>query len=135
MVMALSSMVLISSHVNSWTKPTWLASMKHGAAAVMMQLLVIVGANVAAWEYVLQVLEECGVHRHHVFEVAVNGAVFHHQDLAIALDDLGLDLAGLLVHQDFDWQLAVENLLADFGDALWAQGVGGARPTQRGLRL
>ena len=39
MVMALSSMVLISSHVSSWTKPTWLASMKHGSH-IMLQRLV-----------------------------------------------------------------------------------------------
>jgi len=34
-----SSMVLISSHVNSWTKPTWLASMKQGSH-IMLQRLV-----------------------------------------------------------------------------------------------
>src|SRR5579859_3724737 len=39
MVMALSSMVLISSHVSSCTKPTWLASMKHGSH-IMLQRLV-----------------------------------------------------------------------------------------------
>src|SRR5580698_6937047 len=39
MVMALSSMVLISSHVSSWTKPTWLASIKQGSH-IMLQRLV-----------------------------------------------------------------------------------------------
>src|SRR6202050_1755206 len=39
MVMALSSMVLISSHVSSWTKPTWFASMKQGSH-IMLQRLV-----------------------------------------------------------------------------------------------
>ena len=39
MVMALSSMVLISSQVSSWTKPTWLASMKQGSH-IMLQRLV-----------------------------------------------------------------------------------------------
>ena len=38
-VMALSSMVLISSQVSSWTKPTWLASMKQGSH-IMLQRLV-----------------------------------------------------------------------------------------------
>src|ERR1035441_1016821 len=33
--MALSSMVLISSHVSSWTNPTWLASMKQGSAIMI----------------------------------------------------------------------------------------------------
>src|SRR5215472_2842995 len=37
--MALSSSVLISSQVSSWTKPTWLASMKHGSH-IMLQRLV-----------------------------------------------------------------------------------------------
>ena len=63
------------------------------------------------------------------------GAILHHQDLAVALDDLGLDLADLLVHQDFDRQLAVEDLLADFGNALGAERIGRARPAQRRLRL
>ena len=39
MVTALSSMVLISSQVSSWTKPTWLASMKQGSH-IMLQRLV-----------------------------------------------------------------------------------------------
>ncbi len=100
-----------------------------------MQLLIVVGANVAAREDLFQVLEEVGVHGHHVFEVAVHGAVLHHQDLAVALDDLRLDLAGLLVHQHFDRQLAVDDLLANFGHALGAKRIGGARPAQRRLRL
>src|SRR5262245_41645676 len=39
MVMALSRTVLMSSQVSSWTKPTWLASMKHGSH-IMLQRLV-----------------------------------------------------------------------------------------------
>ena len=39
MVTALSSSVLISSQLNSWTKPTWLASMKHGSH-IMLQRFV-----------------------------------------------------------------------------------------------
>ena len=111
------------------------AAVQHGAGAVVMQLLIVVGANVAAREDLFQVLEELGVHGHHVFEVAVDGAVLHHQDLAVALDDGGLDLAGLLVHQHFDGQLAVENLLANFRNALGAKRVGGARPAERRLGL
>ena len=57
------------------------------AAAVVVQLLVVVGADVAARERVLEVLEEGRVHGHHVLEVAVDRAVLHHQDLAVALDD------------------------------------------------
>ena len=78
------------------------AAVRNGAGAVVVQLLVVVGANVAAGEDLFQVLEELGVHRHHVFKVAVLGAILHHQDLAVALDDLRLDLADLFVQQDFD---------------------------------
>src|SRR5579871_536900 len=39
MVMALSSMVLISSQVSSWTKPTWLASIKHGSHIILQRLV------------------------------------------------------------------------------------------------
>ncbi len=100
---------------------------------MVMKLLVVVGADVAAGEDFFEVLEEGGVHGHDVFEVAVDGAVFHHEDFAVALDDLGLDLAGLFVHQDFERQLAVDDLLADFRHALGAKGIGGARPAERRL--
>ena len=73
------------------------AAVGDGAGAVLVQVLIVVGADVAAREDLFQVLEERGVDGHHVFEVAVNRAVLHHQDLAVALDDLGLDLAGLVV--------------------------------------
>src|SRR5271166_2505197 len=111
------------------------ATVQHGAAAVMMELLVIVGPNVAAGEDLFEMLEEGGVDGHHVFEVAVLGAVLHHEDFAVALDDLGFDFAGLLVHEDFDGQLAVDDLLADFRHALGAERVGGARPSERRLRF
>ena len=78
-------------------------------------------------------LEEGGVDGHHVFEVAVLGAILHHEDFAVALDDLGLDFADLLIEQDFVGQLAVEDLLADLGDAPGAERVGGAGPAKRRL--
>ena len=58
--------------------------------AVVVQLLVVVRADVAAREDLFQVLEEGRVHGHHVLEVAVHRAVLHHEDLAVALDDLAL---------------------------------------------
>ncbi len=108
------------------------ASVSHGGGAVVVQLLGggAVRADVAAGEAFFKVLEEGWVDGHHVFEVAVLGAVLHHQDLAVALDDLGLDLADLFIQQDFVGQLAVENLLANFGDALGTKRVCGARPAQ-----
>ena len=54
---------------------------------------VVVGADVAAREHLFQVLEERRVDGHHVLEVAVNRAILHHQDFAVALDHLGLDFA------------------------------------------
>jgi hypothetical protein len=56
-------------------------------------------------------------------------------DLAVALDDLGLDLADLLVEEDLVGQLAVHDLLADLGDALGAEGVSGAGPAEGRLLL
>ena len=85
--------------------------------AVIVQLLVVVRADVAAGEDLFEVLEERGVDGHHVFEVAVDGAVLDHQDLAVALDDLRLDLADLLVQQDLVRQLAVDDLLTNLGNA------------------
>ena len=57
------------------------AAVRDGRGAVVVQLLVVVGADVAAGEDFFQVLEEGGVDRHHVFKVAVLGAILHHQDL------------------------------------------------------
>ena len=93
------------------------------------------GADVAAGEALFKVLEEGRVDGHDVFKVAVLGAVLDHEDLAVALDDLGLDFADLLVEQDFVGQLAVENLLANLGDALGAERVRGARPAEGRLLL
>ncbi len=101
----------------------------------MVELLVVMGCYVAAGENVFQVLGEFGVDRHHVFEVAVLRTIFHHQDLAVAFDDGGLDLSYFFVHQNFVREFAVENLLADFRDTLRAQRIGGAWPAEGRLRL
>ena len=111
------------------------AAVRHRRGAVVVQLLVVVRADVAAREDLFQVLEELGVDRHHVFEVPVLGAILHHQDLAVALDDLRLDLADLLVQQDLVRQLAVDDLLANLRHALRAKRVGRPRPAQRRLLL
>jgi hypothetical protein len=49
--------------------------------------------------------------------------------LPSALDDLGLDFAHL-GSQNFDGQLAVEDLLADIRDALRAERIGGRAASQ-----
>ena len=108
------------------------AAVGDGRGAVVVEVLVAfaVGADVAAGEALFKVLEEGRVDGHDVFKVAVLGAVLDHQDLAVALDDLGLDFADLFIEQDFVGQLAVEDLLANLGDALGAERVGGARPAE-----
>ncbi len=108
------------------------AAVGDGGGAVVVEVLVAfaVGAHIAAGEALFKVLEEGSVDGHDVFKVAVLGAVLDHQDLAVALDDLGLDFAHLLIEQDFVGQLAVENLLANLGDALGTERIGGARPAE-----
>jgi hypothetical protein len=105
------------------------------AAAVVVQLLVVVRLDVAARERLLEVLEERRVDRHHVLEVAVLRAVLDHQDPAVALDDLRLDLADLLVEQDLVVALPVEDLLPGLAHADRAERIGLARPAQRRLHL
>ena len=83
-----------------------------------MQLLVVVGLDIAAGENFFEVLREFRVNRHQVFEVTVLHAVLDHPDLAVAFDDLGLDLADFFVHQNVNRQMAVENLLPNFRHAL-----------------
>jgi hypothetical protein len=82
------------------------AAVLDGRRAVIVKALVVVGLNVAARENVFEMFEEGGVNGHNVFEVTVNEAVLDHKDFAVAFDDL----------------------LADFGDALRAEGIGSARP-------
>jgi hypothetical protein len=158
MVMALSSSVLISSHVSSWTKPDLVrihearvahhvaavgqvdrehraAAVLDGRRAVVVQLLVVVRAHVGARERFFEVLEEGRVHRHDVFEVAVQRAILDHQDLAVALDDLGFDFADLFGEQDRVVALAVEDFLAGFTHADRTERIGLARPAERRLHF
>ena len=148
----------MSSQDSSWTKPTWLASMKHGSH-IMLQRFVrsIVRTEprpylmvLLPWlcsfsslcarmslpgKHVFEVLEERRVVRHDVFEVTVQRAILDHQDLAVALDDGRLDLADLLVEQDLVVALAVEDLLPGLAHAHRAERVGLARPAERRLHL
>src|SRR5208282_2607088 len=111
------------------------ASILHGGRTVVMQMFVFVGADIAAGENFFEVLREFRVDRHQVFEVPVLGAVLNHPDLAVAFDDLGLDLANFFAHQNIDWQVAVKNLLPNFRYALGTKRIGRARPAERRLRL
>ena len=111
------------------------AAVQHGRRAVVVQLLVVVRADVAAGEHLFEVLEERGVDRHHVLEVAVNGAILHHQDLPVAFEDRGLDLADLLIQEDADVLLAVEDLLPRLPRAGGAERVGLTGPAEWRLGL
>src|SRR5471032_2903515 len=102
MVIALSSTILMSSHVSSWTNPTWFASMKQCSHImlqrfvrstvstdprpcwmVLLPFLVLVATDVAARADFFAVLEEGRVDGHDVLEVPVEGAVRPHQHLAV----------------------------------------------------
>ena len=111
------------------------AAVSDRRGAVVVELGVVVGADVAAGKGLFKVLEEGRVDGHDVFEVAVLGAILDHEDLAVALDDLSLDFANLLIQKDFMRKLAVEDLLADFGDAFGTEGVRGAGPAEGRLFL
>ena len=150
--------LLMSSHDSSWTKPTWFASMKHGSHIMLQRFvrstvstdprpcLIVLLPWLCSFSSLCarmsrpgktssRCLKNAGVDRHHVLEVAVDRAVLHHQDLAVALEDRRLDLADLLVEQDADVLLAVENLLPRFARARRAERVGLARPAERRLGL
>ena len=143
---------------SSWTNPTWFASMKQGSH-IMLQRFVRSTVSTEPrpcctvelpWlcsfsslcarmsrpgNTSSRCLKNAGVDRHHVLEVAVDGAVLHHQDLAVALDDRRLDLADLLVQEDADVLLAVEDLLPRLARAGRAERIGLARPAERRLGL
>src|SRR5688572_27132805 len=96
------------------------AAVQNSRTAVIMKLLVVVGADIATGEHLFEVLEERRVDGHHVFKVAMDWAVLDHDDLAVLLEDGRLDLADLLVEEDADIFLAVENRLPRFARAVWA---------------
>src|SRR5205823_325530 len=105
------------------------------AAAMIVELLVVVRADVAPRERFFQVLEERRIDRHHVFEVPVDRAVLDHDDLAVLLGDSGFDLAHLLVEKNPVILLAVDDRLARGAHAVRAERVGFARPAKRRLYL
>jgi hypothetical protein len=109
--------------------------MLDGAAAMIVKLGVVVGANVPTGKHLLDVLEEVGIDRHEVLEMPVLRAILDHQDLAVPLDDLSLDLSDLLLDQHREIGFAVDDLVARLGHALRTERVRGPRPSQRWLGL
>src|ERR1043166_1573940 len=102
---------------------------------MIMHALIIVSLNIAAWEHSLDMLKELGVDRHDIFIFTVDRAFLNHPDLSIALDDLGFDLANMLVDEHFVISLAINYLSASFDHALGTEGISRTRPTQRGFAL
>ena len=95
--------------------------MGDGARSVVVQLFVVVSTDVAARENIFKMLRKRRVDGHQVFELSMLRAFLDHQDLAIAFDDLGLDLADRFIEEDLVVDFAVDDLLADFGNAPWAE--------------
>src|SRR5439155_24696036 len=105
------------------------------AGTVVVQLLVVMRGNVAARKHRLDVRHKLRIHGHHVFEVAVSGAVLDHPDLAITLNDLSLDFAHLLIEKYGHIFLAAQNRFTRLNDTVRAQRISSARPTKRRLSL
>ena len=88
---------------------------------MVVQLLIVVSVDVATREKSLDVLEELGIDRHHVFEVSMSWTIFDHPDLTVAFDDLRLDLADIFIDQVRNFALAAKNLFARFDHAVRAE--------------
>ena len=102
---------------------------------MVVQLLVVVGANVPAGKDFLQVFEEGRIDGHHVFEMPVERAILDHDDLALLFHDRRFDLADLFIEQDAEVGLAVEDRLARLAHAARAKRICLARITEGGLGL
>ena len=100
-----------------------------------MQVFVIVRGNIAAGILLFDPVQPFRIDGHHVFVVAVLRAVFHHPDLAIALDDLRLDLADLLAHQIAPILFTGDDRFARFLHASGAERIGLPWETERRLGL
>src|SRR5215470_13469723 len=96
------------------------APMLDRAAAVIVERLVVVCPDISARENLLKVFEEFRVDGHDIFEMPVHGAILDHQDLALVLDYLRLDLADLLIPKNIYRQLAIQDLVSNLGHALGA---------------
>src|SRR5215472_11498460 len=100
-----------------------------------MKFLVVMCRNIAAWELALDPGEEFRIDRHHVFVLPVHRTLFHHPNLSVTLDNLGLDLADLFMNQIHPILLPVENRFARFLYTIRAQRIRGARPPEGRLRF
>ena len=101
------------------------------ARAVMMNVLVLGGLEIAAEKERLDPLQKLRVSREHVHKLAVRRARLSHDYLAVLLDDLGLDLARMSVHQDVQRDVAGDDAVANRLDAGRAKRIGLSRESKR----
>lgn len=71
-------------------------------------------ADVSSGKDFFEMSKELRVDRNHIFEVAVRSAVFDHQNLAVAFENGGFDLADFLGQQHAQVFRAVKNFLTRF---------------------
>jgi hypothetical protein len=102
-----------------------------GAAPMVVQFFVVMGADIAAGKCLLQMPKELWINRYDIFEMSVDGAILDHQDFALALDDLRFYFARPFIQQDVVILFAVDNLLTNLRHTTRAQRIGLARPAQR----
>src|SRR6267142_1154196 len=88
------------------------------------------GGEVAAREERFEPAQERRVGRERVDERAVQRAGLLDDDLAVALDDVRLDLADVLVDERLEGLLAREDARARLADAGGAERVGRSRPAE-----
>jgi len=100
-----------------------------------VEVFVVVRGNVAAGELLFDPVEELGIDGHHVFVVAVDGAILNHPNLIVALDNLRLDFADFLVHQIAPVFFAGDDRFARLFDACRTERIGLPWETERRLGL
>src|SRR5215472_694770 len=102
---------------------------------MLVEIFVVVRRDITARELRFNPLKELGIDGHHVFVMAVNRAILDHPDLAVALDNLRLNLADLFVHQVAPVFFAVDDGFARLFDAIRTERVGLPRPAEGRLGL
>src|SRR5262249_51793790 len=102
-----------------------------GTAPVIVQLLVIVRADVTAREDFLDVLEERRIYSQRVFVTAMGRTVFNHQNVAVTLEDGRLDLADLLIEENADVASAIYDGCSRLSYAGRAKRIGLPRPAEQ----
>ncbi len=111
------------------------AAIPHRRGAMLVKVFVVVRGNVAARVLPFDPAQPLGIDSHHVFVVAVERAILHHPHLAVALDNLRLDLADLLAHQLAPIFFAGDDRFARFFHARGTKRIGLPRKAQRRLGL